>query len=323
MKWKTHTLQCGAGIIASLLLASLPATGAQTYSTSGLVVKVTPERNDFVVSMQEIPGYMDAMMMTLLVRKSHDLQGLRPGLMVDFKLVVSEKDSYAEDIRVRDFVCAENDPQGAARLAILQKILAGSSSSAAPLAIGQHVSDFSLTDQNRQQVSLSQFSGKVVAMTFVYASCPLPNYCFRLSNNFGQLQKRFGNRMGQDLILLSISLDPDHDQPETLAKYGTIWKANSTSWHFLTGSVPEVRKVTSMFGVVFNPDMGVVTHSLHTVVINRRGELVANVEGNEFTAKQLGDLVEVELNRAPGTAATERADGPALALTPGSTKIQR
>lgn len=162
-----------------------------------------------------------------------------------------------------------------------------------------------MTDQNRQQVSLSQFSGKVVAMTFVYVSCPLPNFCFRLSNNFGLLQKRFVNRMGQDLILLTITLDPDHDQPEALAKYGAIWKANGASWHFLTGSVPAVRKVTSMFGVVFNPDMGVVTHSLHTVIINRRGELVANVEGNEFTAKQLGDLVEVELNRTPGASPSE------------------
>jgi protein SCO1/2 len=33
-------------------------------------------------------------------------------------------------------------------------------------------------------------------------------------------------------------------------------------------------------------------HSLHTVVIDRQGKLVANVEGNQFTATQLGDLIE-------------------------------
>jgi protein SCO1/2 len=323
MKRKKSTLRYGAGIIAALMLAALPGAGAQTYSTSGLVVQVSPERNELVVSMQEIPGYMDAMVMSLPVHQSRELQGLHPGVMVDFKLVVSQKDSYAEDIRVRAFVCAENDPQGAARLAILQKILAGNAPSMAALAIGQHVPDFSLPDQNRQQVALSQFSGKVVAMTFVYASCPLPNFCFRLSNNFGQLQKRFGNRMGQDLILLTITLDPDHDQPEALAKYGSIWKANGACWHFLTGPVPAIKKVTSMFGVVFNPDMGVVTHSLHTVIIDRRGDLVDNLEGNEFTAKQLGDLVEAELNRAPGASASERADVPAHDLTPSPTGIRK
>jgi protein SCO1/2 len=323
MKWKKHTLQYGAGIIASLLLAALPGAGAQTYPASGLVVQVIPERNEFVVSMQEIPGYMDAMVMSLPVHQSRDLQGLHAGVMVDFKLVVSQKDAHAEDIRVRAFVCAENDPQGAARFAILQNILAGNSPSLAALAIGQHVPDFSLTDQNRLQVALSQFSGKVVAVTFVYASFPLPNFCYRLSNNFGQLQKRFGNRMGQDLILLTITLDPDHDQPEALAKYGSIWKANGVWWHLLTGPVPAIKQVTSMFGVVFNPDMGVVTHSLHTVIIDRQGNLADNLEGNEFTAKQLGDLVEVELNRASGATGTERADAAAHELTPGANGVKK
>jgi Cu/Ag efflux protein CusF len=112
MKRKKLHLQYGAGIIAALLLAALPGAAAQTYPASGLVVKVSPERNEFVVSMQEIPGYMDAMVMALPVHQSRDLQGLHPGIMVDFKLVVSQKDSYAEDIRVRAFVCAENDPPG-------------------------------------------------------------------------------------------------------------------------------------------------------------------------------------------------------------------
>jgi protein SCO1/2 len=37
---------------------------------------------------------------------------------------------------------------------------------------------------------------------------------------------------------------------------------------------------------------GLLTHALHTVVIDRQGRLVANLEGNRFTAQQLGDLVE-------------------------------
>ena len=322
MKWKRRIHRHGAGIIAAILLVALPAA-AQSHSASGLVVNVSPERNELVVSMQEIPGYMDAMVMALPVHQSSELQELNPGAMVDFKLVVSEKESYAEDIHVRAFVCAENDPQGAARLAILQSILAGKGSSTAPLKLGEHVADFSLTDQNLQQLSLSQFTGKIVAMDFVYASCPLPNYCFRLSTNFSRLQKRFEARMGRDLILLTITLDPDHDQPEVMAKYGRIWRANANSWHFLTGPTPTIKRVTSMFGVVFNPEMGVVTHSLHTVLIDRRGSLVANVEGNEFTATQLGDLVEAELNRAPGAAETEHADPPTPAPSPHPDTVQR
>jgi protein SCO1/2 len=58
-----------------------------------------------------------------------------------------------------------------------------------------------------------------------------------------------------------------------------------------------VRAVTARFGVEFFPDEGLMNHSLHTAVIDRQGRLVANLEGNRFTAAQLGDLVERTLAR--------------------------
>ena len=45
----------------------------------------------------------------------------------------------------------------------------------------------------------------------------------------------------------------------------------------------------------FFPDEGLVNHSLHTAVIDRQGKLVANIEGNQFSADQLADLVETVL----------------------------
>jgi len=50
----------------------------------------------------------------------------------------------------------------------------------------------------------------------------------------------------------------------------------------------------------FWADEGFLTHSFHTVVIDREGSLAANLEGNQFTAEQLGDLVETVLRRPIG-----------------------
>jgi protein SCO1/2 len=49
--------------------------------------------------------------------------------------------------------------------------------------------------------------------------------------------------------------------------------------------------------VDFFPDEGLMNHSSHTAVIGRDGTLVANLEGNQFTAAQLGDLVDTVLKR--------------------------
>jgi hypothetical protein len=49
--------------------------------------------------------------------------------------------------------------------------------------------------------------------------------------------------------------------------------------------------------VDYFPDEGLMNHSLHTAIIDRRRRLVANIEGNQFTADQLGDLVQTVLTR--------------------------
>jgi cytochrome oxidase Cu insertion factor (SCO1/SenC/PrrC family) len=46
-----------------------------------------------------------------------------------------------------------------------------------------------------------------------------------------------------------------------------------------------------MFGVEFFPDEGLLNHSLRTVVLDRRGVIVASIEGNQYSPEQLGDLV--------------------------------
>ena len=227
-----------------LVLTASPAWAAQKYDVRGLVLKVDPSRKTMLVSCESIPGYMEAMTMPFTVREPKMLEGLQPGTAVEFTLVVDEDSSYADNVRARAFENLELDPTQARRMNLLEKMVAPSSSLPSPVAIGQPVPDFTLTDQNRRQVRLSQFAGKVVAVTFVYTRCPFPNYCFRLSNNFGQLQKRFKEQMGRDLVLLTIVIDPANDGPEALTKYARIWKADSDGWHFLTGTLPEIQQVS-------------------------------------------------------------------------------
>ena len=151
-------------------------------------------------------------------------------------------------------------------------------------------------DQNRRRIDVAGFPGKVLVLNFFYTHCTLPEYCFRLSNNLGNVQKRFQTKMGHDLILLSLSFDPIHDQPETLANYARTWHADR-NWHFLTGAPPVVKNLCALFAVSSWPDEAELLHSLHTVVLDRKGRLAANIEGNQFTSQQLGDLIEVILKQ--------------------------
>jgi len=101
-------------------------------------------------------------------------------------------------------------------------------------------------------------------------------------------------------VLLTVTFDPQRDHPEQLAHYAENWKADPKTWHFLTGNVPDIERVTGMFGMDYFPEEGLMSHSLHTAIIDRHGKLVANIEGNRFTPDQLGDLVSTALSSKEG-----------------------
>ena len=267
---------------------------AHEYPAAGMVLTVDRARYTFSASIQAIPGVMPAMAMPFAVRQLEDLDGLVPGAVVEFVLVVDGTSSRAERIRLVRYQSVEPDPLAADRLKLLTQI-----AGAAPgrvLAIEETVPDFRLTNQTRRPVALSDLRGKVVAINFIYTSCALPDFCLRIANNFAVLQKRFKARLGRDLVLLTVTFDPVHDSPEVLAQYASQWKADGATWHFLTGPVADVRRVCHLFGVDFFPDEGVMNHSLHTAIVDRQGKLVANIEGNGFTADQLGDLTGAVLD---------------------------
>ena len=146
-------------------------------------------------------------------------------------------------------------------------------------------------------VALSALKGKVVAVTFIYSRCPLPDYCPRMVENFKAVRERFAARMDKDLVLLTISFDPQYDTPAVLARYAASQRAGGPGWHFLTGDKASIERVCNAFGIEYWPEEGLITHSLQTAVVDRDGRLAATVEGKDFTPQQLGDLIGSVIDR--------------------------
>lgn len=277
-----------ATVLLSLFVARSVGAADREYAVKGMVISVDPAGTWFGVSHERIANFMDAMTMRFEVPRREDLQGVVPGAIVEFTLVVGEKTAFATRIVVRHYQTVEQDPRTASRLSVMKR-MAGLSTT--PVAIGARVPDFALIDQARRRVTLSSFIGKVVVVNFVYTRCALPQFCLRMANAFGALQKRFAQDLRRDLVLLTITFDPERDTPEALASYASRWQADGMGWRFLTGDPEDIRRVCALFGQEAFPDEGLMNHSLHTAVIGRSGQLVSNIEGNQFTPEQLGDLV--------------------------------
>jgi protein SCO1/2 len=269
---------------------------AQEHPVTGIVLKVESAKHALVVSCDDIPGYMSAMEMSFTVSNVADLKPIHAGTPVHFTMTERGHVLYASQIKPVVAANLESEPMEAGSLTALQSALDPVSTTKI-VPQGSRVPDFELTDQAGKQVRLSGLAGKVVLLTFGYSRCPNPDYCLRLSNNLAAVRNRFAARTPRDLVLLTIAIDPEHDKGATLSQYASVWKANPASWHFLTGDLPEIKTVAATFGMNFWRSEGLLTHSLRTVIIDRSGDLAANLEGNRFTTQQLGDLVQTVMNR--------------------------
>ena len=144
---------------------------------------------------------------------------------------------------------------------------------------------FTLTSQDNKPVSLADFHGKVVAVSFIYTGCP--DICPLLTQKMVDVQDALGEKFGAKIAFISISFDPERDTPEALKDYAQFWGAKPEGWSFLTGSLEAVRDVTRRYGVFFaKKEDGSVEHSQLTTLVDGQGQMRVQYLGARFDPEE-------------------------------------
>jgi protein SCO1/2 len=88
--------------------------------------------------------------------------------------------------------------------------------------------------------------GKTVLVNFIYTGCQ--KSCSPTTANLARVHGLLGDRVGRDLFLLSISLDPAVDRPKTLQEYAARF-GQFPGWYFLTGNEAEIEELRRKLGL--------------------------------------------------------------------------
>jgi protein SCO1/2 len=145
--------------------------------------------------------------------------------------------------------------------------------------------EFTLTSQDGTPVSLADFRGKAVAVTFIYTLCT--DTCPILTPMMSFVQDRLGPDFGTKVAFVSITLDPARDTPAVLKEYARAFGADLGGWAFLTGAPEAIREVTRRYGVFAAPAAnGDVDHSFLTSIVDRRGVLRVQYLGARFDPEE-------------------------------------
>lgn len=255
---------------------------AKRYELKGRVVAVDKAKKKATVAHEKIEGYMDAMTMDFPIKDDWVWEDLSKDADIRAELVVDKDGYWLEKIGISALPNPNQTP-----LPVREDVA----------QIGNSVPDFMLTNQDGKKISMKDFRGKATAVTFIYARCPLPEYCILMSKNFSDLTNQLtANADLKDKVrLLSVSFDPATDTPAKLKEYGRGYlgkdsKADFDVWQLATGTEKEVKSVADFFGLRYEVDQTDKTqfnHSLRTVVITPDGKVKRVFSGSDWKTDEL------------------------------------
>lgn len=134
------------------------------------------------------------------------------------------------------------------------------------VAPGSSIANFRLTDQDGHRVQLRENAGKLLVVSFVTTPCA--TVCVHVTEDLRKLQQALGERMGRDLLFLTIGLDPGLDTPAALRRFALAHGVDFGSWGFLSGTAEELEAVRRAFGLPLSlprEGSGNQDHSSHEI----------------------------------------------------------
>ena len=135
-------------------------------------------------------------------------------------------------------------------------------------------------------MTLADHQGKVLAVTFIYATCK--DTCPVLTAKMAMIQRKLGADFGARVRFASITVEPEIDTPAVLKDYASKYSADLAGWNFLTGSGPEVKDVVRRYGAFAKRvKPGDVDHLFLTSLIDRKGMLRVQYLGYRFDADEM------------------------------------
>jgi protein SCO1/2 len=146
--------------------------------------------------------------------------------------------------------------------------------------------EFTLTDQDGKRIALKDLRGKVLAITFIFASCT--DTCPLLTATMAGLQDRLGADFGARVYFVSITVDPERDTPQVLKRYAQAHRVNRAGWAFLTGTPAEIRDVARRYGIYYKKaPLGDVDHTFLTSLVDQTGTLRVQYMGVRFKPDEM------------------------------------
>jgi len=156
---------------------------------------------------------------------------------------------------------------------------------------------FTLTDTAGEPVTMEKSIGQVKLLYFFFANCP--DVCPPTSHMLSRVQDRLVEEgvFGDKALIYQVTIDPERDTAENLAKYAANMNADTSGWKFLRGTVEETQAIADDYGILYRKDeeTGFYIHANVVLLIDGdnqiRKKYSADDLNDELIAKDVMKLI--------------------------------
>ncbi|MCL6548332.1 MAG: SCO family protein [Alicyclobacillus sp.] len=154
--------------------------------------------------------------------------------------------------------------------------------------VGQ-AAGFEATNVDGRTISFDGLNGKIRLVTFFYTHCPGP--CPLTAYRLEQVQDAMEQKglFGKKVAIVSITLDPEHDDLTAIRKWADHYRPDYRGWYFLRPSPAKLPAILKAWGIAKKPVPGTVyiSHTIVTELVDQNGNIRAVYPGDNPSPQQM------------------------------------
>ena len=260
-------------IIVLIILLTQGCKTNPNYKVTGVILEKDITNNRFKIDHDEIPGFMDPMVMHFNVHKSVDFNFINIMDSVIFDLVITDKGHYSLNYNIiGQRITTENDSDDFVFDDDLYNLK----------DVGDIIDNVSFTKTDGSKYTIDKSVSEFKIISFIFSRCPMPEMCPATISNMQYLAENFKTK---NVDFLFISFDYLYDTPDRLFQtYGSI-EGNFKNIHFLSSSnhLNDLYLITKQVGLTFGGiEDNNIGHTMRTVVLDKKNTILKIYEGYDW-----------------------------------------
>lgn len=148
-------------------------------------------------------------------------------------------------------------------------------------SMGESLPPFALYNQFGDLIKSSDLRGKTCVINFIFTRCTNPRMCPAATMRMQQLQESAKEEGVEDVLFISMTLDPDFDTPGVFNSYAADRGIDGSNFYFLGGPKLVLFDLKEQLGILASKDPKlIIDHTMRTIIVDPRGEIVYQVPGS-------------------------------------------